>query len=143
MNDILLISISGEDQPGVTAGVTTILARHGVNVLDIGQAVIHATLSMGMLVEMPDGCDRNEVIAEVQEQAVEQGMILRVNEVGSDSYKQWVEAQGRARYIITLLARKITAHQIARVTEVVSRHKLNIDGSTACPVVFRWASCPP
>ena len=128
MNDILLISISGEDQPGVTAGVTTILARHGVNVLDIGQAVIHATLSMGMLVEMPDGCDRNEVIAEVQEQAAEQGMILRVNEVGSDSYAQWVEAQGRARYIITLLARKITAHQIARVTEVVSRHKLNIDG---------------
>ena len=53
MNDILLISISGEDQPGLTAGITAILAGHSVNVLDIGQAVIHATLSMGVLVEVP------------------------------------------------------------------------------------------
>ncbi|MDH5171003.1 MAG: ACT domain-containing protein, partial [Gammaproteobacteria bacterium] len=57
MNDILLLSISGEDQPGLTAGITAILAAHSVNVLDIGQAVIHATLSMGVLVEVPGDCD--------------------------------------------------------------------------------------
>ena len=59
MADILLITVSGEDQPGLTAGITAILAGHQVNVLDIGQAVIHATLSMGVLVEIPEDCDRD------------------------------------------------------------------------------------
>lgn len=128
MNDIFLITLSGEDQSGVTAGVTAILAEHGVNVLDIGQAVIHATLSLGMLVEIPVDCDGSRVVAAVEAQAAQQGLRARVNPVDSDSYGKWVNAQGRARYIITLLARKITAHQIAQVTEVVSRHDLNIDG---------------
>ena len=127
MNDILLITISGEDHPGVTAGVTAILAVHGVNVLDIGQAVIHATLSMGMLIEVPAGCDKATIVTEVEAQAAAQGMRARISPVGSAEYDAWVEAQGRARYIITLLARKITANQLARVTEVVSRHGLNID----------------
>lgn len=128
MNDILLITLSGEDQPGVTAAVTAILAEHGVNILDIGQAVIHATLSLGVLAEIPGDCDRGMVIAAVEARAAQQGLQARISPVNPQSYGEWVEAQGRARYIITLLARKITADQIARVTEVVSRHELNIDG---------------
>lgn len=127
MNDILLISISGEDQPGLTAGVTAILARHAVNVLDIGQAVIHATLSMGVLVEVPDESDPQQLGAQVSAFAQSRGMQARISPVTPDSYATWVEAQGRARYIITLLARKITAYQLARVTAVVSQHGLNID----------------
>jgi phosphoserine phosphatase len=125
---ILLITISGEDQPGLTAGITAILAKHRVNVLDIGQAVIHATLSMGVLVEIPDGCEQERVIDAVQLFARRRDMQARVTPVSPDSYAAWVGAQGKARYIITLLARKITADQLARVTEVVSRHGLNIDG---------------
>lgn len=128
MDHILLITLSGKDHPGVTAGLAAILAEHGINVLDIGQAVIHSTLSLGMMVELPTGCTRDAVVSAVENQAREQGMQLRINTVTSDSYARWVEAQGRARYIITLLARKITADQLARVTEVVSRHGLNIDG---------------
>ncbi|MCB1849039.1 MAG: ACT domain-containing protein, partial [Halieaceae bacterium] len=127
MHDILLISISGEDQPGLTAGVTSILADHGVNVLDIGQAVIHATLSMGVLVEVPDSCDPAVMSESIRAYAQAHGMQTRVTAVPHDSYARWVEAQGRARYIITLLARKITADQLARVTAVVSAHGLNID----------------
>jgi phosphoserine phosphatase len=54
-------------------------------------------------------------------------MRVRINPVTPDSYGHWLEGQGRARYIITLLARKITADQLARVTAVVSSHGLNID----------------
>jgi phosphoserine phosphatase len=128
VNDILLITISGEDQPGLTAGITAILAEHSVNILDIGQAVIHATLSMGVLVEVPGGGDQALVSDAVSSYARERGMRARINPVTPDSYGQWLEGQGRARYIITLLARKITADQLARVTKVVSRHGLNIDG---------------
>ncbi len=128
MQEILLITVSGEDKPGLTAGITAILARHAVNVLDIGQAVIHATLSMGVLVEMPEGCDRQQVIDAVEEFAGRSGMRTRITAVSPESYARWVGGQGRARFIITLLARKITADQLARVTDVVSRHGLNIDG---------------
>lgn len=128
MNDILLISISGEDQPGLTAGITAILAGHSVNVLDIGQAVIHATLSMGVLVEVPQDCDSAAMSAEVTNYVQNHGMQLRITPESRESYDLWVQAQGRARYIITLLARKITADQLSRVTAVVSQHGLNIDG---------------
>lgn len=127
MNDILLISISGEDQPGLTAGIAAILAGHSVNVLDIGQAVIHATLSIGVLVEVPDDCDSVAMSKEVTGYAESRGMQARITAESAASYDLWVQAQGRARYIITLLARKITADQLSQVTAVVSRHGLNID----------------
>jgi len=128
VNHILLITIAGEDQPGLTAGITAILAEHSVNILDIGQAVIHATLSMGVLVEVPEDGDQPLVSDAVRSFAQARGMRVRINPVTIDSYSQWLEGQGRARYIITLLARKITADQLGRVTKVVSRHGLNIDG---------------
>jgi len=128
VNNILLITISGEDQPGLTAGITAILAEHSVNILDIGQAVIHATLSMGVLVELPQDSNEGQVSDAIEGYARQHSMRVRINPVSDASYGQWVQGQGRARYIITLLARKITADQLARVTAVVSRHGLNIDG---------------
>jgi phosphoserine phosphatase len=43
------------------------------------------------------------------------------------SYHQWELQQGKPRHIITLLARKITAQHVARVTSLVAQHGLNID----------------
>jgi phosphoserine phosphatase len=128
VNKILLITISGEDQAGVTAGITAILSEYAVNILDIGQAVIHATLSLGLLVELPETCASEDVAAAVRNFAMHRDLRVVTSEVANRSYSQWVEAQGRARYIITLLARKITADQLARVTRVISHHGLNIDG---------------
>lgn len=128
MNHIVLLTLSGEDQPGLTAGITGLLAQHAVNVLDIGQAVIHATLSMGVLVEIPEREDRIGISQALEAFANERGMQSRVTEVSANSYAQWVNAQGRARYIITLLARKITADQLSKVTAVVASYGLNIDG---------------
>ncbi|MEM9254202.1 MAG: phosphoserine phosphatase SerB [Pseudomonadota bacterium] len=128
MNQILLISLSGEDQPGVTAGITAILAQRGANVLDIGQAVIHATLSLGILAELPADAASEGVISAVNAFAEKRDLRARIAPIAHDDYDQWVDRQGRARYIITLLARKITADQLARVTAVVAEHRLNIDG---------------
>jgi phosphoserine phosphatase len=127
LTDIVLITISGEDQAGLTAEVMAILARDSINVLDIGQAVIHATLSMGVLVEVPEGSDRESASRAIQACAEQRGMRCRISPVAVDSYAAWVDGQGRERFIITLLARKITADQLARVTAVVAQHGLNID----------------
>lgn len=127
MNPILLITLSGKDQPGVTAAITGILASHEVNILDIGQAVIHSTLSLGLLVELPDG-SRDAVSTAVQGFAIERDLRVVTSAVEPERYVEWVDAQGASRFIITLLARKITADQLTRVTAVVARHGLNIDG---------------
>ncbi len=127
MSDILLITISGADQSGLTARITGVLATQEINILDIGQAVIHDTLSMGVLIEVPTKSHRSNVVAAVQSCLSNCGLRVRFSDISSPSYQHWVEAQGRARYIITLLARKITADQLAQVTGVVARHDLNID----------------
>ena len=45
--ELILIRITGEDRPGLTASVTEILAKYDATILDIGQADIHNTLSLG------------------------------------------------------------------------------------------------
>ena len=127
MNHILLITLSGKDQPGVTAAITGILSQHNVSVLDVGQAVIHSTLSLGLLVELPED-SVGDIASEIQEFAQERDLAGSDQSSGAGALLRLGGGAGSPRYIITLLARKITADQIARVTSVVSEHGLNIDG---------------
>lgn len=128
MTQIVLITLSGADQSGVTAGIAEILTRHGANILDAGQSVIHATLSLGLLVELPEHEPLDAVAPEIEAFGLERDLRVRIESVLPDRYTNWVAAQGQPRYIITLLARKITADQLGRVSSVVAEHGLNIDG---------------
>ena len=47
--ELILINISGADRCGVTTALTEILARYDADILDMGQADIHHTLSLGIL----------------------------------------------------------------------------------------------
>jgi len=127
VKEILLINISGEDKPGVTASVTELLAGFDLDVLDIGQAVIHDTLSLGLLVAMPAAGEDTSVRELVSTRAEALGLQVRFTPISGASYEHWVGGQGRPRYIISLLARKVTARQLSQVTGVVARHGLNID----------------
>ncbi|MAA72258.1 MAG: phosphoserine phosphatase SerB [Bermanella sp.] len=127
MKEVVLIKVSGEDKPGVTAKITGILAQYGVNILDIGQAEIHDNLSLGILAEMPGTAESASVLKDVLFRSHELGMSVRFTPVSTDKYNSWVAAQGKPRHIITLLARKLTAEHIARVTEIVAHYELNID----------------
>lgn len=128
MREILLIQLSGQDRPGLLAAFMRILARSQVNVLDIGQAVIHDALSVGVLVEMPTGLDSSLVLKDVLFQAHEMGVSVRFRPVEGSAYEEWVAAEGHARYIVTLLARQITAEQLAEVATIIAGHGLTIDG---------------
>jgi phosphoserine phosphatase len=48
-NEIILLNISGQDKPGLTSSLTSVLAEFGAKVLDMGQATLHETLCGGML----------------------------------------------------------------------------------------------
>ena len=127
MNEIIMINIAGDDRPGVTSSVTGILADHEVTVLDIGQAVIHDSLSLGLLVSLPAGTEAASILKDVLFRCHEMQLQVRFLPVEAERYQQWVAGQGKQRHIVTLLARKISARHIARVTEIVSRYGLNID----------------
>ncbi|MGC1507822.1 phosphoserine phosphatase SerB [Ketobacter sp. MCCC 1A13808] len=130
MHEILLINISGADKPGVTSTITDLLSRYDVNVLDIGQAVIHDTLTLGMVIEVPQELEASPVLKDVLFACHSMDMAVRFIPIDDTEYEEWVCSQGRDRYIVTLLARKITALHIAAVTRVVAQHDLNIDNLT-------------
>lgn len=127
MKEILLINISGEDRPGVTSAITRILGQYKANVLDIGQAVIHDSLTLGLLVEIPLTAESSLVLKDILFKAHELDMQVKFQPIAEDNYNQWVSQQGKDRHIITLLARRITAEHIGAVTSVALEHGLNID----------------
>jgi phosphoserine phosphatase len=130
MPEIIQIDIAGRDRPGITKALTGVLAQYDVTVLDIGQSVIHDTLALGMLVELPDGAGGCPVFRELLFEAHALGLDLRFTPVATDAYEQWVGEQGQPRHIVTLLGRRITAGHIARVAAAVTRHGLNIEQIT-------------
>lgn len=127
MREIILINVSGPDKPGVTSRVTEILSRYNVNILDIGQAVIHDTLTLGMVVDVPQDAESSPVIKDVLFCCHALDMNVRFSIIDADEYEEWVTSQSRNLYIITLLARKITAAQISAIASIVAEHSLNID----------------
>ena len=127
MREIVLINITGEDRPGLTAAFTGVLAQGGVDVLDIGQAVIHDTLSFGILVQIPDTESGAAVLDRVQSKADELGQQVLFTHVSEDDYQHWVDDQGKDRHIVTLLTRKVTAEQLQTVSSITAKYGLNID----------------
>lgn len=127
MRELILITLFGRDQPSVTSNIAEILAASKANILDIGQAVIHENLSLGMLVEISDGEDSSSVVKNVLYRAHEMQMQARFQPIDESSYSEWVSQQGKPRHIVTLLARQITAEQIAKLTDVIASKGLNID----------------
>jgi predicted amino acid-binding ACT domain protein len=127
VKDILLINVSGQDKPGVTSAVTDVLARYDVTVLDIGQAVIHNQLNLGILAAVPRSEQTSDVTDGVLASLDKLDMVGRFLPITEDGYQNWVEQQGKPRHIVTLLARKIDACHLAAVTKVASEQGLNID----------------
>jgi len=125
VTELVLINISGEDKPGVTAAITELLAQFDVDVLDVGQAVIHNHLSLGILINIPGPSE--PILKEVLFQAHALGVNIKFSAVDEASYDDWVGLQGRSRFILTLLARRIKATHIAKVARVIAEHGLNID----------------
>ncbi len=126
-NDLILINVQGDDRPGVTAQLTKVLADHNVDILDIGQAVIHNNLSLGILFALNDECDSSNILKDLLFKGYELGMNVKFTPITLDSYEEWVGQQGKDRYIITLMARKLTGAHVARVTSIISEQGLNID----------------
>jgi phosphoserine phosphatase len=125
--EIILIRVSGEDKPGLTAAVTAELAKYKADILDIGQSVIHDTLSLGILVKVPTSAESTPFLKDLLFAAHKLGVNLTFTPVAADNYESWVDLQGKDRRIVTLLARRLNAEHVAAVTGVIAKNGLNID----------------
>jgi phosphoserine phosphatase len=127
MREIILINITGKDEPGLTASLTNILAQYETTILDIGQAVIHDYLSLGILVEIPSAHTSSSILKDLLFQAHELGIQIRFSAIDENRYEAWAAKYGRERRIITLLGRRLTAAQLSKVTAAIAANHLNID----------------
>lgn len=124
--ELILIRVTGDDRPGLTSSITEILAKYDATVLDIGQADIHNTLSLGIL------CKTNEqhtgfIMKDLLFKASSLGVAIRFYPISAEEYEDWVNMQGKNRYILTVLGRKLSARQISAATRVLADQGLNID----------------
>ena len=125
--ELILIRISGLDRPGLTASITAILSEYDVDIMDIGQADIHSTLSLGLLFKCKEK-DSGNIMKDLLLKSSALGINIRLYPTSTEEYEEWVNMQGKNRYILTLLGRKLTAQQIAGATRILAEQQLNIDG---------------
>ena len=127
MREIVLINITGKDKPGLTARLTEILATYGSTILDMGQAVIHDFLSLGILIEIPDESKSSSVLKDILFAAHKLGISAQFTPIDEERYEIWVNQQGKERRIITMLGRKISAGQLYQVARAMADNGLNIE----------------
>ncbi|MEA2540818.1 MAG: phosphoserine phosphatase [Acidobacteriaceae bacterium] len=127
MTETILIHFSGRDRPGLTAELTSILASYDTCVLDIGQAVVHETLSLGLLVEIPRGESFRGVQDALVARSRELGLQVNFTPVAKADLEEWISSQGKDQFIVTVLGRAISANHLARVSAIVAQHGLNVD----------------
>ena len=122
----ILVGIAGQDRPGVTASVTEILARYDAQILDIGQADIHSTLSLGILFRIKERRS-GQVMKELLFKATELNINIDFKPVTDEEYEEWVNQQGKNRYILTVIGRDLSAKQVAVASRAIRDQGLNID----------------
>lgn len=129
MTELILLNISGTDRSGITASLTEILAKYDAKILDIGQADIHHTLSLGILIKT-DSERSGQILKDILFKTRDLNIQVNFDLVNEDDYNDWVSRQGKNRYIVTILGREITARQISEVTKIISEQGLNIETIT-------------
>ncbi len=126
-NRVLLLGITGHDKAGLTHSLTAILSAHSARILDIGQAVIHDSLALGILVELTAEMESSGLAGQLLEKAEELGVHIRFTEISGADYDGWVSAQSKRRYLLTLLGTCISAEHLMVASGIAARHGLNID----------------
>ncbi|MFZ0662346.1 MAG: phosphoserine phosphatase SerB [Acidobacteriaceae bacterium] len=127
MSETILLHFSGPDHRGLTSELNRILADYQACVLDIGQAVVHETLALGLLIEIPAGSDFAPLEAALVAKAAGLGLDVRFTPISKDALDRWLAAQGKDRFLVTVLGRAISAGALSQVGGVIAGHGLNID----------------
>ncbi|MDB0281559.1 phosphoserine phosphatase SerB [Acinetobacter seifertii] len=130
MREIILISFLGPDQPNQFTRLMQVLSVHSLQILDVGQAVIHNQLTLGIVVASDNETATALAMKEILILAHDIGLTVRFKPISGAEYDQWVSEGGRTRYIVTALAPELTAAHLQAVTQIVSSQGFNIETVT-------------
>src|SRR5258708_7954012 len=125
--NVLLIHITGQDKPGLTHSLTSILAGFGVRILDIGQAVIHDALALGILIELTENVRSSQLLTNLLLQAHDLHVHIRFTAISAEDYDAWVRAQSKKRFIVPAPAPPTTAAPLTSISGLLAANGLNID----------------
>ena len=120
----MLVSISGQDKPGLMSALMGICVEYDAQILDMGQAVIHDELALGLLL-----CSTNlDAMSEAIEARCEQtGSALRMQRVNADDYGTWSQTIFQSPLILTLLTNASAAQPLQAVSALTHTYRMNID----------------
>lgn len=127
MREIILISFLGPDQPNQFNRMMQVLTTHQLDILDVGQAVIHNQLTLGLVVATDQPTHAALAMKDMLLLAHEIGLSLYFKPISAAEYQQWVKEGGRTKYIVTVLSRELTAAHLQAVTQIISQHGFNIE----------------
>lgn len=115
----VLITVTGQDHPGVTSVLLSVLARHDVSLLDVEQVVIRRQLTLGVLVT----CRRDgEALQEQLEQAMATvGMQVDV-QVGVDP-----GPRAAPTHAIVVLGSPVSAKAFSSIARKLAEQGANIE----------------
>ncbi|MFW1922223.1 phosphoserine phosphatase SerB [Acinetobacter geminorum] len=130
MREIILISFLGPDQPNQFTRLMQVLSVHSLQILDVGQAVIHNQLTLGIVVASDNETATALAMKEILILAHDIGLTVRFKPITGAEYDQWVSEGGRTRYIVSALAPELTAAHLQAVTKIVSSQGFNIETVT-------------
>jgi len=116
----LLVTISGEDRPGVTSTFFDVIADVGAEVLDLEQVVVRGQLTLAILLAPGASGERlRDVLAAVGRDL---GLKVKLKSGTGDSRRS---RTGRAAVVV--LGSPLRASAVAAVTARIASHGANID----------------
>lgn len=130
MREIILISFLGPDQPNQFTRLMQVLSVHSLQILDVGQAVIHNQLTLGIVISSDQQTATALAMKEILILAHDIGLTVRFKPISAQEYEQWVKDGGRTKYLVTALAPQLTARHLQAVTQIVSQQGFNIETVT-------------
>lgn len=127
MREIILMSFLGPDQPNQFNRLMAVLDKHGLDVLDIGQGVIHDQLTLGIVTSSDDESKTALAMRDMLFIGQELGLTVRFRPISAEDHSKWVAEGGQSKYIVTVFAKSLPPAKLSQVTQVISGYGFNID----------------
>ena len=118
---VLVLTISGDDQPGVTAGVNKVLSPLGVTIKQLEQIVLHGHLVLGIVVAGNDDSLQSAETATAA-YAHSRNMSVTSRYIADSELDHW-----RERLVVTVLGSPLLPTSIAAITSEIASQGGNID----------------
>ncbi|MBU2710879.1 phosphoserine phosphatase SerB [Zooshikella harenae] len=127
MADIVVLNLQGKYQPTIADHFFQVLAGHQAQILDIEQSASHEHFSCAALLSLADNTDAALLFKDVVYFGHRFGINVHIEPVSEDDYQRWLIDKQHPRYIVTLLAKQVTAHYLMSISRLALEHGLTIE----------------